>query len=81
MIEQRIDEHLDAVDAWYAQCTREYPLSFDEWNASNEVMGRGRGDWFAYLEYCKNTTPLFTQKALLHFDAIDDDDFIGDTHS
>ena len=79
MPEQRIDEHLDAVAAWHAQCTREYPLLFDEWNATSAVMGRPRGDWFAYLEYCKNTTPLFTQKALLHFNAIDDDDFIGDT--
>lgn len=40
MPEQRIAEHLAAVDAWHAQCTREYPLSFDEWNATNAVMGR-----------------------------------------
>ncbi len=79
MIEQRIDEHLAATDTWHELCVREYPLSFDEWNASNIVMGRSRGDWLAYLEYLRNTTPLFTYHSLLHFDAIDDDDFMGDT--
>lgn len=76
MPEERIDEHLEAVDAWQAGSAREYPLSFDEWNAANTRMGRAQGSFTEYLDYCRNNVPLFSYGALTYFGAIDDDDFI-----
>jgi len=76
MPEERLDEHLEAVDAWQAGSAREYPLSFDEWNAANTRMGRARGTFLQYLDYCRNHVSLFSYNALTYFGAIDDDDFI-----
>ena len=78
MPEERIDEHLEATDEWLATCEREFPVAFDEWNAINAVMGRAQGSFTEYLDYCANHVPLFTYNTLIHFGAIDDDDFIGD---
>lgn len=76
MPEERLDEHLEAVDAWQAGSAREYPLSFDEWNAANTRMGRAQGSFTEYLDYCASHTPQFSYRTLIHFGAIDDDDFI-----
>ncbi len=78
MPEERTDEHLDATDEWLATCEREFPVAFDEWNAINVKMGRPRGTFLQYLDYCRNHVSLFSYNALIRFDAINDDDFIGD---
>lgn len=78
MPEERIDEHLEATDRWHEACAREYPASYDEWNAINVKMGRPRGTFLQYLDYCRNHVSLFSYNALTYFGAIDDDDFIGD---
>lgn len=78
MPEERIDEHLEATDRWHEACAREYPASYDEWNAINARMGRPQGTFHQYLDYCRNSTPLFSYKTLTRFGAINDDDFIED---
>ena len=78
MPEERIDEHLEATDEWLATCEREFPVAFDEWNAINARMGRAQGSFSDYLHYCASHTPQFSYRTLIHFGALDDDDFIED---
>ena len=71
-------DYLDRLDELAANDCNGFPLSFDEWNATNTVMGRPCGSWWHYLTYCRNYVPVKGHDALVQFGAIDDDDFIPD---
>lgn len=70
-------DYLDNLDALAANDCNGFPLSFDEWNATNARMGRPCGTWLHYLTYCRNYVPTREYNALVQFGAIDDGDYLG----
>jgi len=74
MPDDRIADYLDGLDHLAANDCNGFPLSFDEWNATNARMGRSCGTWLQYLTYCRNYVPIRGYDTLVQFGAIDDGD-------